>query len=125
VKLTLPQALALLAATALVCVGVFTGKLDDLIQKVLLVSAGIGTVYALFVNPPAGGPKDPGVGGGALALVVALGFALGACGDSKPTPAEVSYTAEVHACTLIEEVPAALNCVNLVDCKYGRPECVR
>lgn len=131
VKLTLPQAIALASAVALVCVGVFTKHpLDELVQKVGAIAAGVATVYALFVNPPApeakAPPKEPTDGALGLAIGLALfGYLTQACGPAAPTPAEVGYTAEVHACALIEDVPAALACVNSVDCKYGRPECER
>jgi hypothetical protein len=121
VKLSLPQALALVAAAALVCVGVFTGHLDELVQKALLIAGGLGTTYALFVTKP-GEPPPP-----ALSLFLAVSFAgvLTACGGFGPTKTEADYAAEMGVCAAIQDTPTALACVNSVDCKYGRPECVR
>jgi hypothetical protein len=121
VKLTLPQALALVAAAALVCVGVFTGHLDDLVQKALLIAGGIGTTYALFVTKP-GEPPPPALG---LFVVVSFAGMTMGCGGFGPTKTEADYAAEVGVCTVIQDTPTALACVNSVDCKYSRPECVR
>lgn len=128
-KLTLPQAIALAAAAALVCVGVFTGKLDELVQKAMAISAGLVTVYALFVKAPSAEakapPKEPTDGALGLAIgLVVFGYLTQACGPAGPTPAELGYTAEVHACALLN-VDLALACIDRVDCKYGRPECVK
>jgi hypothetical protein len=137
VKLTLPQAIALAAAAALVCAGVFTGRLDEYVQKAMALAAGLATVFALFTNAPQPAlkapeapeakapPKEPSDGALGLAIgLVVFGYLTQACGPAGPTPAELGYTAEVHACTLLN-TELALACIDRVDCKYNRPECVK